>query len=115
MQNRQESRWPPQEMECKRKKRSMVLGGGRSTPLYRLETRDPDMSRPGARHVRLAGYVRAIGQTCPVKTASAVSETSETIRKLIFNKFCCRANRIYICVAHGQVLKNKTYIYIYIA
>jgi hypothetical protein len=30
---------------------------------------------------------------------------------LIFNEFWCRANRIYICVAHGQVLKNKTYIY----
>jgi hypothetical protein len=30
---------------------------------------------------------------------------------LIFNGFWHRANRIYICVTHGQVLKNKTYIY----
>jgi hypothetical protein len=39
------------------------------------------MSGPGARHVRLAGFVQAIGRTCPVKTASAVPETSETARQ----------------------------------
>jgi hypothetical protein len=36
--------------------------------------------RPG--HVWLAGYVRAIGQTCPVKTASAVSKTSKISQKI---------------------------------
>jgi hypothetical protein len=60
------------------KKRTRVLRG-RSTPLYRLETKDSDMFRPGARHVQLAGYVRAIGRTCPVKTASAVPETARKI------------------------------------
>jgi hypothetical protein len=39
------------------------------------------MSGPGAGHVRLAGYVRSKGRTCPVKTASAVLETSETARQ----------------------------------
>jgi hypothetical protein len=33
---------------------------------------------------------------------------------LIFNGFWHMANRIYICVAHGQVLKTNIYIYIYI-
>jgi hypothetical protein len=40
------------------------------------------MSRPGAEHVQLAGYVRAIGWTCPVKTASTVLKTSETAQKI---------------------------------
>jgi hypothetical protein len=40
------------------------------------------MSRPGAGHVRLAGYVRAIGRTCLLKTASAVPETLETAQKI---------------------------------
>jgi hypothetical protein len=31
----------------------------------------------------------------------------ENCKKLIFNGFWRSANRIYICVAHGQVLKNK--------
>jgi hypothetical protein len=39
------------------------------------------MSKPGARHVRLAEYVWSIGRTCPVKTTSAVPETSETVQK----------------------------------
>jgi hypothetical protein len=47
-----------------------------------------------------------------VKTASAVPETSKTTQKLIFHGFWRRANRIYICVAHGQVLRNKTYIWL---
>jgi hypothetical protein len=109
-QNHLESPWPPQEVEWKRKRRHRVLRW-RLGPLYRLETRDPDMSDPEAGHVRLAGYDQAIGQTCLVKTASAVLKTSETDQKIIFNGFWCRANRIYICVAHGQVLKNKKYIY----
>jgi hypothetical protein len=70
------------------------------------------MSGPGAEHVRLARYVWAIGRTCSVKTALAVPKTLETIQKMIFNGFWHPANRIYMCVAHGQVLKNK-YIYIY--
>jgi hypothetical protein len=53
----------------------------------------------------------AIGRTCPVKPASTVPETLEVAQKMIFNGFWHRANRIYICVAHGQVLKNKKYIY----
>jgi hypothetical protein len=70
------------------------------------------MSGPGAGHVWLAGYVRAIGRTCPIKTASAVPETSKTAQKMIFNGFWRRANIIYICVAHGHVLTNKKkYIY----
>jgi hypothetical protein len=81
-------------MEWKRKKRPRVLRGGALNPLYRLETRDLDMS--GSR----AGYVRAIGRTCPVKTASVVLETSELSKKLIFNGFWRRANIIYICVWH---------------
>jgi hypothetical protein len=40
------------------------------------------MSGLGAGHVRLVGYARAIGRTCPVKTASVVPETSETARKI---------------------------------
>jgi hypothetical protein len=40
------------------------------------------MSEPGAGHVRRAGYVHAIGRTCPVKTVSTVPETSETIQKI---------------------------------
>jgi hypothetical protein len=68
------------------------------------------MFGPGARHVWLAGYVWAIDRTCSVKTVSVVSKTTQ---KLIFNKFWHRANRIYICVAHGQVLK-KQYIYIWL-
>jgi hypothetical protein len=106
-QNHLESPWPPQEMEWKRKKTRVLRG--LSLPLYRLETRDLDMSGPGAEHVWLAGYVRAIGRTCPVKTASTVLESSETARKMIFNRFWRRANRIYICVAHGQVLTKKIY------
>jgi hypothetical protein len=105
-QNYLESPWPPQEVEWKRKGRHRVLRWHLG-PLYRLETRDPDMSDPEARHVRLAGYVQGIGRTCLVKTASAVPKTSETDQKIIFNRFWRRANRIYICVARGQVLKNK--------
>jgi hypothetical protein len=93
-------------MEWKRKRRPRVLRGS-STLLYRLETPDSDLSGPGAGHVWLAGYVRDIGQTCLVKTVLAIPETSKTTQKLIFNGFCCRTNRIYICVAYGQVLKNK--------
>jgi hypothetical protein len=52
-------------------------------------------------------------RTCPIKTASAVSKTLETARKMIINGFWRRPNRIYICVAHGQVLKNKK-IYIWL-
>jgi hypothetical protein len=40
------------------------------------------MSDPGAGHVRLAEYVWEIGRTCPVKTASAVPETLETVQKI---------------------------------
>jgi hypothetical protein len=40
------------------------------------------MSGPGARTVRLAGYVKEIGWTCPVKTASAVPKTLETAQKI---------------------------------
>jgi hypothetical protein len=36
----------------------------------------------------------------------------ENYPKMIFNGFWRRANRIYISVAHGQVLKT-IYIYIY--
>jgi hypothetical protein len=50
-------------------------------------------------------------RTCPVKTASAVQKLQKLPKKLIFNGFWHRTNRIYICVAHGQVLKKKTYIY----
>jgi hypothetical protein len=35
------------------------------------------MFEPGAGHVRLSGYVRAIERTCPVKTTSAVLETAQ--------------------------------------
>jgi hypothetical protein len=70
------------------------------------------MFRLGARHVRVARYVRAIDRTCLGKTATAVPETSETTRKKIFNGFWCRANRICIGVAHGQVLKNKKNIWL---
>jgi hypothetical protein len=30
----------------------------------------------------------------------------------IFNGFWCRANRIFICVVHGQVMKIKTFIWL---
>jgi hypothetical protein len=75
--------------------------------LGRLETRDLYMSRPGARHVWLARYVRAIGRTCPVKTASAVPETA---RKMIFNEFWHRANRIYICGTWTSFEKQNIYM-----
>jgi hypothetical protein len=52
-----------------------------------------------------------MGRTCLVKTASAVPKTLETAQKMIFNGFWHRANRIDICVAHGQALKN---IYIWL-
>jgi hypothetical protein len=52
-----------------------------------------------------------------VKTASTVLETSETDQKNLYlmNFGIGPIEYIYICVcvAHGQVLKNKTYIYIY--
>jgi hypothetical protein len=69
------------------------------------------MFEPRAEHVWLAGYVWAIGRTCPVKIASVVLETSKLLEKLIFNRCGHRANIIYICVAHGQVLTNKQNIY----
>jgi hypothetical protein len=55
---------------------------GTRSPLYRLKTRDLDMSGPGAGHVWLARYVWAKGWTCPVKTASTVLKTSETGQKI---------------------------------
>jgi hypothetical protein len=79
-QNHLESSWPPQVMGWKRK-RSTVPRAALS-PLYRLETQDPNMSGPRARLVRLAGFARDIGRTCPVKTASTVPKTSETARKI---------------------------------
>jgi hypothetical protein len=72
---------PPHTLDMGWKKEVRVPRGTGS-PLYSWETRDLDMSRPGAGHVQLTGYVQARGQTCPVKTASTVLETSKTTQKL---------------------------------
>jgi hypothetical protein len=40
------------------------------------------------------------------------SRNFENCPKMILNEFWRRANRIYICVAHGKVLKNKTYMWL---
>jgi hypothetical protein len=80
------------------KKRPRVLRGALSPLIYAGNPRP--------------GYVWTIGQTCPMKTASTVLETSELPKKLIFNRFWRRANRIYICVAHGQILTNKKNIWL---
>jgi hypothetical protein len=98
-QNHLENSWSPQEMEWREEKTVRVLGG-RSTPLYRLETQDPDMSGPGA------GYVWS-------KLPWQFQKLWKLPKKLIFKGSWRRANRryIYIYVANGQVLTNK-YIYI---
>jgi hypothetical protein len=68
-------------MEWKRKNRPSVLRGA-SAPLFRLETRDPDMSGLRAGHVWLSGYVWAIGRTCLIKTTSAVKKILEITQKI---------------------------------
>jgi hypothetical protein len=77
-----------------KRKRLRVLRGGAQPPYIGWKPK-PDMFGP-----RVV-YVQEICQTCPLKTA----------QKLKFHGFWRRAN-IYIYVAHGQILKNKIYIYV---
>jgi hypothetical protein len=97
-QNHLENSWSAQEMEWREEKMVRVLGA--LNPLYRLETREPDMSGLGAGHVRS-------------KLPWQFWKLWKLPKKLIFKGSWCRANRRYIYVAYGEVLTNK-YIYIYI-
>jgi hypothetical protein len=72
---------PPHTLEMGWEKEARIQRGMRS-PLYSWETRYPYMSGTGAGHVQLTRYVWARGQTCLVKTVSAVPETSKPTRKL---------------------------------
>jgi hypothetical protein len=103
-QNHLETPWPSQEMEWKRKKTYGSMGGGAHPPYigWKPETRTCPASRICSGHRRDMSGKNYLGSSINFRNCP----------KMIFNGFWHSANRIYICVVHGQVLKSK-YIYIY--
>jgi hypothetical protein len=101
-QNHLESPWLSQVMVWKRK-RTRVLRAALSPLIWARSLRP--------KHVQARSHTCPASQICLGHRPDMSQKLQKLPKKMIFNGFCRRANRIYICVAHGQVLKNKKYIY----